>query len=536
MKKKIFINILIILFFVCFSIVSFSCNKKIDEKTKTNPEPTKTSVPIETQETEAKDNNDLDIINKAYSYIITLIPMEATSNLFLIDSYQGVTFIYKSNNEEVLSSDGVINNPESDVFVTLEITCTYNETIVKKNYIICVRANSSIDEGLESDKNVAKGLLYDSLTFIDETLYSDTEIDELNRLIEKYVVLIDDCTNINEINNTIEEFYSEFNTLYNDLEKYIESALRSILEYYESFDYSDFDSDDLDKVNNLYNEYQELIENEITSANILRLVNEFKDRLDDLYLSLSKVVSTDLINATLPGYYDSLDRTLIGNALKLELRYLITSTHTYKTTYDNLRTMTAKSDADPDRSGYLITIYSRQSVKAAWDGGTTWNREHVWPQSMGWFKTSDAGSDLHHVRPETPSVNSSRGNKPFGVQTNSSQYYPGDEAKGDVARIIFYLLTRYPESDNYSITNVCTSMDLLLKWNMEDPVDDFERNRNEVTYGIQGNRNPFIDYANFANIIWGKIELNTSIYGDITITVQINFVIIEELHKDYYAI
>ena len=202
------------------------------------------------------------------------------------------------------------------------------------------------------------------------------------------------------------------------------------------------------------------------------------------------------------SYYDDVNLNLNDNALLLELRDLITSTHKKRTTYDDLRYNTiSKADASLTNPSKVVCIYSRKEVSSKWDSGTTWNREHVWPQSTGWFKTSGAGSDLHHIRPETPSVNSSRGNKAFG--TKSGQYLPVDEAKGDVARILFYLLTRYSESDSYSITVVAESMDMLLKWNALDPVDALEKQRNRVCEEIQKNRNPFIDYPELADKIWG---------------------------------
>ncbi len=47
------------------------------------------------------------------------------------------------------------------------------------------------------------------------------------------------------------------------------------------------------------------------------------------------------------------------------------------------------------------------------------------------------------------------------------------------------------------------NLEVLLQWHLDDPVDEFERNRNEVIYSYQGNRNPFIDYPEFVSIIWG---------------------------------
>ena len=163
-------------------------------------------------------------------------------------------------------------------------------------------------------------------------------------------------------------------------------------------------------------------------------------------------------------------------------------------------------------------FYSNHLVAAKWDGAVAWNREHVWPQSQGWFTTSGAGSDIHHIRPEDVSVNGIRGNLPYGEVTNgtavkccgevvayktNSYFEPFDEFKGDCARIIFYLLVRYSQSDSYSITKVAQSMSMLLEWHELDPVDDFEIQRNERCYSVQKNRNPFIDHPEFADMIWG---------------------------------
>ena len=194
------------------------------------------------------------------------------------------------------------------------------------------------------------------------------------------------------------------------------------------------------------------------------------------------------------------------NELLLELRDLITDTHKNVISYGDLRYNTiAKADASLTDPSKVVLIYSRNEVNSAWDSGTTWNREHVWPQSKGWWgeasnSSKSAGSDLHHVRPENPGVNSSRGNKPFGYK--SGYYLPVDAAKGDVARILFYLLVRYQEADSKSITSVAESMEMLLEWNELDPVDALEIQRNRETEKIQGNRNPFIDYPELANIIW----------------------------------
>jgi len=219
-------------------------------------------------------------------------------------------------------------------------------------------------------------------------------------------------------------------------------------------------------------------------------------------------------------YYAAIDDNLVGEALLLALRELITETHTHKTTYEELKTYLQDTDEDIDNRDNIILFYSGLSIESTW--GENWNREHVWPKNRGWFKESGAGSDLHHLRPADPSVNSSKSNKLFGevekerevmlselnggggsgCYSDATYFEPRDEVKGDVARIIFYLFTRYPESDDYDFTDVAESLELLLEWHNNDPVDEFERLRNDKIAEYQGNRNPYIDNPQYALLIW----------------------------------
>lgn len=216
-------------------------------------------------------------------------------------------------------------------------------------------------------------------------------------------------------------------------------------------------------------------------------------------------IEADTTNLDFDGYYKNLE-DVTGNALKLALRELITDTHTNITSYAKLKEVLQDADEDPNNPDNMILFYTGASVTKT-DNMSTWNREHVWAQDLsnGWFGESGAGADAHHIRPCNPSVNSSRGNKIFGTSTTTSTYYPGDEFKGDVARIIFYLMTRYQESETYNLdfTDIAESVDLLLLWNEQDPVSALEMNRNNVVEEVQGNRNPFIDYPEFAEEIWG---------------------------------
>lgn len=207
------------------------------------------------------------------------------------------------------------------------------------------------------------------------------------------------------------------------------------------------------------------------------------------------------------SYYGDID-DLYGEELILALRKVTTDTHTYLASYGDAKTMLTQTDKDPLKPGFIIMTYTSDSIKAVWDQGITWNREHIWPKSLsgGLYTTMsdssrNAGSDLHHIRPALTAINSSRGNKMYGSTTNELTFYPGDDFIGDTARILFYLSVRY----DMSITGlkVCEDINLLLTWNNTDSVDNLERNRNSAVQSIQGNYNPFIDNPWLADRIWG---------------------------------
>ena len=90
-----------------------------------------------------------------------------------------------------------------------------------------------------------------------------------------------------------------------------------------------------------------------------------------------------------------------------------------------------------------------------------------------------------------------------GCYLLNGYFEPQDSAKGDTARILFYLFVRYTEADRYDFRDVAESLEMLLEWNRLDPVDEWEMERNDETAKIQGNRNPFIDHPEFADMIWG---------------------------------
>ena len=167
--------------------------------------------------------------------------------------------------------------------------------------------------------------------------------------------------------------------------------------------------------------------------------------------------------------------------------------------------------------------------------GDCYNREHILPKS--WFKGSASlESDLFHLYPADGYVNNRRGNLPFGEagityweSSNGSRigqntfgnytktiFEPIDAYKGDFARTYFYVVTAYEEqlsqwdSDQVGGSRYPGfsdwSLRLMLKWHREDPVSIKEVRRNEEVYRIQKNRNPYIDYPELAEYVWGDFK------------------------------
>lgn len=190
----------------------------------------------------------------------------------------------------------------------------------------------------------------------------------------------------------------------------------------------------------------------------------------------------------------------------------------------------------------VMDYYSDKVFYFTGDGSAVsgMNKEHVAPQSW-WGKGTDipVGSDLFQVIPSESNANSAKGNYPLGVVTGAVSYpnsksgpnsrmktgkdkndkmvfEPCDEYKGDFARIFFYVATCYPDVNWQERTDVNVSfrredyptlkadiLPTLLQWAKNDPVCEWEITRNERVYAEQGNRNPFIDFPNLAEYIWG---------------------------------
>lgn len=269
---------------------------------------------------------------------------------------------------------------------------------------------------------------------------------------------------------------------------------------------------------------------------------------------LLAVLFVGIINAQIPsGYYDGTSG-LTGAALKTKLSQIISSGVQDKG-YDGLYTGYPTTDTDHyyENDGSVLDMYSenptgtdpytyRHGVKKCGNysvEGDCYNREHVIPQSF-FNQKRPMVSDIHHVRPTDGKVNGMRSNYPFGKVGNASYtskngskvgpsassgyggtvFEPIDEFKGDIARMIFYFVTRYESQlSGFSTGNLLGGSafpglqtwerDVLLEWATQDPVSPSETERNNAAYVFQKNRNPFIDHPEWVQQIWGTQNTDT---------------------------
>ncbi len=235
-------------------------------------------------------------------------------------------------------------------------------------------------------------------------------------------------------------------------------------------------------------------------------------------LVLSAACFADAYDAPV-GFYST--ATGQGAMLKSQLGTIMTTGHIQRS-YGDFRFASVLFDTDPSNASNIILVYNEASVSGTWDSGSTWNREHVWPQSLqpGSVSNSSTGhlGDHHALRPANPGINSSRSNKPFGNLNSSGSfgaqtggtYYPGDNDAGDIARSLFYSDTRYDATLPNLSGGTIGDINTLIHWNYADVPDEFERRRNHVIYSqaenpsfYTNNRNAFIDHPEYVWSVFG---------------------------------
>ena len=288
--------------------------------------------------------------------------------------------------------------------------------------------------------------------------------------------------------------------------------------------------------------YHVLVPDKTKSGWIYRsLVRRSNDPLpkESTTLSINNVVSTDITwTSKIPENYYEGTENLQGKDLKKALHNLIKGHKEYPYTSNSTDVwdILKETDRDPNTNSNVVLIYSGHSTDAAqeYNNGQGWEKEHVWSQSHGQFgREKGPGTDVQHLRPVEREFNgpAGKGNKDFddngqefiynddltGCLVTDSTWAPIPKFRGDVARMMFYMDVRYEGDDGYPNLEliddytmrkykdkpVYGKLSTLLRWNQEDPVDNWERRRNDIIYEkYQGNRNPFIDHPEFVSRIW----------------------------------
>lgn len=235
------------------------------------------------------------------------------------------------------------------------------------------------------------------------------------------------------------------------------------------------------------------------------------------------------LGAEIPaGYYTAL-KGKSEAALKTATCQII-NPHTKVSSYSALPSYFQKTDVYPNSTRWW-DMYSDIPLYAPSFSGL--NREHSLPKSWwGGSESTPAYTDLNHLYPSEAKANQAKSNYPLGIVTGTPTFQngvvkvgngvnsggakyvfePADEYKGDFARTYFYMVTCYQDL-NWKYTYMCKNgtypslqdwaISMLLKWHRDDPVCQKEVDRNDAVYKIQNNRNPFIDFPELAEYIWG---------------------------------
>lgn len=233
----------------------------------------------------------------------------------------------------------------------------------------------------------------------------------------------------------------------------------------------------------------------------------------------------------LASYYSSISDSDSGTTLLSKLQSLNSSKRKKTMGYSTIGTDTGgaviytdydlnSTAKDSNGQTYGTKVASFYTKTAA----TSWNREHMWPNSHG---GNNVEADILHTRPTISSENSSRGNSFYVEGKNSSSagwdpYTAGYDAevRGECARVILYCVVAYPsftlsDADSHSTSNsnkdnMMGNMNTLIKWHFDYPPNVYEKNRNDGAEYLQGNRNPFVDHPEYVAKIWSSFNSTVS--------------------------
>ena len=362
---------------------------------------------------------------------------------------------------------------------------------------------------------------------------------------------------LNGINFSFDQdFYSEGDQI--QINFTLEEPLQESITIFFNLEYENFDSSDYSDVENVT-----IQSGEDAASVLIEIIDDNIDEGDeDFMLSLDfenenfillnnnqivRVNDNDFITANYgtpidptyinvsssfpENYYSDLNG-LSGEDLIIALEQIISNPDIVRAhSYSDIKEILKDADVNPENSNQVWLVYTEQP-RSKIDFQTTsssvgkWNREHTFPRSRGGFNNISAdsnadgidqywqtsidslrhaNSDAHGLRASDGPENSSRGNKHYGDYNGPTGNL--NSFKGDVARSVLFLSLRYNGLDIVDgfpeTVGQLGDLQTILAWNNIDPVDDFEKNRNNVIYNWQNNRNPLIDLPEIVNYIWG---------------------------------
>ncbi len=256
------------------------------------------------------------------------------------------------------------------------------------------------------------------------------------------------------------------------------------------------------------------------------------------------------------GYYRSIDSSSAA-ALRRTLHARIEN-HS-RVSWSGTWAVLERADQDPRNAGRILDVYKNASYAKVGRGNTNYDREHSWPKSLGFARSSGSNypeADCHALFLCSIAYNGARANKMFrNLERTATEYatqgggaggYPGKSCwtdgvgvmgawetwigrRGDVARALLYLDVRYDGSRHRSgavepdliltdeVQRIAASqssanlpvaymglLSVLLQWHQQDPPDARECARNAAVYQAQGNRNPFIDHPEWAMLLFAS--------------------------------
>lgn len=251
----------------------------------------------------------------------------------------------------------------------------------------------------------------------------------------------------------------------------------------------------------------------------------------NILLAIATIIPSGNALAQIPdGYYDAL-KDKKGAELKTAVHNIIKNANVLDYGSGNGSTWWGFYSTDND-NGYVIDRYSNNRVKFVSRGAVAsgMNIEHSFPKSWWGGSKNQAYKDLYNLMPSDSKANSSKSNYGMGIVTEVSYendcikvgdgdqgfkvWQPSTEWQGDFSRGYMYMATAYQnltwtgeglnslEKGDYP-TLKTWAYKLYIKWCKADPVSQTEIDRNEAVYKIQGNRNPFVDFPNLMEYIWG---------------------------------